>query len=125
MAAAEGRHQRKQRPERKEHDVAPVDSPMAGRAHRREIRINESGIEQTVVAFDVTLKCRHLSRERALPLRAGALSGSRGISEETPHASGLAAGFFFRQGRRGPTAVASSYRTPPSQPGGAPSGAPP
>jgi hypothetical protein len=36
--------------------------------HRREIRINESGIEQTVVAFDVTLKCRHLSRERDYPL---------------------------------------------------------
>src|SRR5262249_48585159 len=34
-------------------------------AHRREIRINESGIEQTGVAFDGTLKSvGHLSRER-------------------------------------------------------------
>jgi hypothetical protein len=32
--------------------------------HCRERRINESGIEQTGVAFDVKLKCPHLSRER-------------------------------------------------------------
>src|SRR5262249_54871007 len=63
-------------------------------AHRREIRINESGIEQTVVAFDVTLKSvGHLSRERrpfsypltpALPVEKGA-----GVSDETSHPSSV------------------------------------
>ena len=44
---------------------------MAARGVGRERRINESGIEQTGVAFDVKLKCRHLSRR---PLISAPLS---------------------------------------------------
>src|SRR5262249_27368322 len=35
---------------------APAATPMAARGVGRERQIDESGIEQTVVAFDVTLK---------------------------------------------------------------------
>ena len=70
-----------------------------GAGHCRERRINESGIEQTVVAFGVTLKMPTSQQGTAAwcpPLKAGAsLRRNSGVFEETPHASGLAAGFFF------------------------------
>jgi hypothetical protein len=77
---------------------APAATPRAARGICRERRINESGIEQTVVAFDVTLKMPTSQQGTAAccpPLKAGASLGRAGVFEETPHASGLAAGFFF------------------------------
>src|SRR5215470_20405104 len=63
---------------------------MAARGVGRERRINESGIEQTVVAFEVKLKmptsqqgtaafCAHQPQGQALPW------GRAGVFEETPH----------------------------------------
>ena len=70
----------------------------------RKRQIKESGIEQTVVAFDVTLQmptsqqgaaafCAHQPEGQALPV-----GKSWGVRRD-PQASGLAAGFFF-SGRR-------------------------
>jgi len=49
------------RPLSRLHGNAPAATPMAARGVGREIRINESGIEQTVVAFDVTVKASDIS----------------------------------------------------------------
>jgi hypothetical protein len=72
-------------------------------------RINEPGIEQTGVAFDVTLADISVGTAglRSNLKASRSHGGTAECFEETPQASGLAAGFFFRQGR-GAIPVASS-----------------
>src|SRR5262249_8940521 len=77
-----------------------------GAGHCRKRRINESGIEQTAAAFDVTLKTP-TSRQGTgglLPtLKAGAyLRRNSGVFEETPRMRVASLrGFSFANGRAG------------------------
>jgi hypothetical protein len=66
---------------------------MAARGVGRERPINESGIEQTVIAFDVTLKMPTSQQGTAAFPFGRALPWGAGMFEETPQASGLAAAF--------------------------------
>src|SRR5262249_43981345 len=100
--------------------VQPFWRPLAGQAstragisHQRPCQwqggalaekrqVNESGIEQTVVAFDVKLKTP-TSRQGTAAFTHP--QGWRSLGEpgcSTPHASGLGCGVFFANGVAGP-----------------------
>src|SRR5262249_58666941 len=77
-------------------------TPRAARGIAEKNGSMSRSFEQTVLAFDVTLRMPTSQQGTAAccpPLKAGASLRRAGVFEETPHASGLAAGFFFRQRR--------------------------